>query len=83
MLKRCLMRMRGWEKAPNKATKLMIHMDTEEEALKGIEILKRGGKVISELAPHPEPDDGGLGGGMPHHTQYREAIVARLSEFSA
>ena len=29
------------------------------------------------------PKLGGLGGGMPHHTQYREAIVARLSEFSA
>lgn len=52
MLKWCLMRMCRWEKAPNKATKLMIHMDKEEEALKGIEILKRGGKVISELAPH-------------------------------
>ncbi len=46
---------------PNKATKLMIHMDTEEEAITGIEILKRGGKAISKLALHPEPDDGGIG----------------------
>lgn len=46
---------------PNTAIKLMIHMETEEEALKSIEILKNGGKVISELAPHPEPDDGGMG----------------------
>lgn len=28
------------------------------------------------------PKLGGLGGGMPHHTQYREAIVARLSGHS-
>lgn len=46
---------------PNTAIKLMIHMETEQEALKSIEILKNGGKVISELAPHPEPDDGGMG----------------------
>lgn len=46
---------------PNGATKLMIHMDTEEEALKSIEILRKGGEVISELGPHPEPDDGGMG----------------------
>lgn len=24
------------------------------------------------------PKLGGLGGGMPHHTEYREAIIARL-----
>lgn len=47
--------------APNEAIKLMIHTDTEEEALKGIEVLKKGGRVISELAPHPKPDDGGMG----------------------
>lgn len=23
------------------------------------------------------PKPGGLGGGMPHHTEYREAIIAR------
>lgn len=46
---------------PNMAAKLMIDMETEEEALKSIEILREGGKVISELAPHPEPDDGGMG----------------------
>lgn len=34
---------------PNTAIKLMIHMETEEEELKSIEILKNGGKVISEL----------------------------------
>ena len=45
----------------NEAVKLMIHTETEEDALKSIEILKTGGKVLSELAPHPEPDDGGLG----------------------
>lgn len=49
------------DETPNTAIKLMIHMETEEEALKSIEILRNGGKVISELAPHPEPDDGGMG----------------------
>lgn len=46
---------------PNGAAKLMIHTETEEDALKSIEILKKGGKVISELKPHPEPDDSGMG----------------------
>lgn len=46
---------------PNRATMLMIHMETEEEALKSIEILGKGGNVWSELSPHPEPDDGGMG----------------------
>lgn len=49
------------DETPNTAIKLMIHMETEEEALESIEILRNGGKVISELAPHPEPDDGGMG----------------------
>lgn len=49
------------EETINGAVKLMIHTETEEAALKSIEILKTGGKVLSELAPHPEPDDGGMG----------------------
>lgn len=28
------------------------------------------------------PKIGGLGGGMPHHTEYREAIIAQLKKFS-
>lgn len=28
------------------------------------------------------PKLGGLGGGMPHHTEYREAIITRLSGFA-
>ncbi|MDE6718842.1 MAG: VOC family protein, partial [Treponemataceae bacterium] len=43
------------------AAKLMIHLDTEEEARKIIGLLEKGGSVISSLAPHPEPDDGGMG----------------------
>lgn len=43
------------------AAKLMIHLDTEEEARKIIGLLEEGGSVISALAPHPEPDDGGMG----------------------
>lgn len=43
------------------SAKLMIHLDTEEEARKVIGLLEKGGSVVSELAPHPEPDDGGMG----------------------
>lgn len=49
------------EEHPNSGTKLMVHMETKEEALKSIDILKKGGKLLSALAPHPEPDDGGMG----------------------
>lgn len=49
------------EEIPGRAMKLMVHMETEEDALKSMEILKEGGNVISELKPHPEPDDGGMG----------------------
>ena len=43
------------------AAKLMIHLNTEEETRKIIGLLEKGGSVISALAPHPEPDDGGMG----------------------
>lgn len=43
------------------SAKLMIHLDTEEEARKIVGLLEKGGSVVSELAPHPEPDDGGMG----------------------
>ena len=43
------------------AAKLMIHLNTEEEVRKIIRLLEEGGSVISELTPHPEPDDGGMG----------------------
>lgn len=43
------------------AAKLMIHLNTEEEVRKIIGLLEEGGSVVSELAPHPEPDDGGMG----------------------
>ena len=43
----------------NTPIKLMIHMDSKEEALHAIAILADGGTVISTLKPHPEPDDGG------------------------
>lgn len=41
--------------------KLMIHMDSEEEALHAISVLAEGGTMLSPLKPHPEPDDGGCG----------------------
>ena len=46
---------------PTRSMKLMIHMDTEEEARKSIAILANNGKIISELKAHPAPDDGGMG----------------------
>ncbi len=45
----------------NTAIKLMIHMETMEQALRAVEILAEGGRVISPLKPHPAPDDGGCG----------------------
>nr|MBP3599091.1 VOC family protein [Eubacterium sp.] len=45
----------------NTDIKLMIHMDSKEEALHTIDILAEGGTVISPLKPHPEPDDAGCG----------------------
>ena len=45
----------------NTDIKLMIHMDSEEEALRTISVLAEGGVVLSALQPHPEPDDAGCG----------------------
>ncbi len=41
--------------------KLMVHMDDPQKASATCEQLCRGGSVISPLAPHPAPDDGGMG----------------------
>lgn len=45
----------------NTDIKLMIHMDSEEKALRTISVLAEGGAVLSPLKPHPKPDDGGCG----------------------
>lgn len=45
----------------NTDIKLMIHLDSEEEALKAVALLAEGGAVLSPLKPHPKPDDGGCG----------------------
>lgn len=45
----------------NTDIKLMIYMDSEEEALHTISVLAEGGTILSPLKPHPEPDDGGCG----------------------
>lgn len=45
----------------NTNIKLMIHMDSEEEALHTMSVLAEGGTVLSPLQPHPEPDDAGCG----------------------
>lgn len=47
--------------AKYKSTKLMVHMDTKDNALRCIDVLKKDGTVVSELLPHPAPDDGGMG----------------------
>jgi len=45
----------------NTAIKLMIHMDTIEQALQAVGTLAQGGEVVAPLKPHPAPDDGGCG----------------------
>lgn len=45
----------------NTDIKLMVHMDTEEEAQRTISVLAEGGELLSPLKPHPKPDDGGCG----------------------
>lgn len=43
----------------NTSIKLMIHMESKEEALHTISVLVKEGTLITPLHPHPEPDDGG------------------------
>ena len=45
----------------NVAIKLLIHMDSKENALRAIAVLAEGGTITSPLQPHPKPDDGGCG----------------------
>ena len=45
----------------NATIKLMIHMESKEEALHTVSVLAKDGTIISSLQPHPEPDDGGCG----------------------
>lgn len=45
----------------NTDIKLMVHMDSEAEALHTISVLAEGGTVLAPLAPHPVPDDDGCG----------------------
>lgn len=45
----------------NADIKLMIHMNSEAEALRTISVLAEGGGILSPLKPHPEPDDSGCG----------------------
>lgn len=45
----------------NAPIKLMVHMDSEDEALRAISALSEGGELLSPLKPHPKPDDGGCG----------------------
>lgn len=45
----------------NTDIKLMIHMNSKEEALHTVAVLAEGGTILSPLQPHPEPDDAGCG----------------------
>lgn len=45
----------------NTAVKLMIHMDSKDDALRTVSVLSKEGTVISPLRSHPEPDDAGCG----------------------
>lgn len=45
----------------NTDIKLMIRMDSMEDASHAVDILAQGGTVISPLKPHPVPDDAGCG----------------------
>ena len=45
----------------NTDIRLMVHLDSKEQALRTIAALAQGGTVLSPLQPHPAPDDGGCG----------------------
>ncbi|MBE5802773.1 MAG: hypothetical protein E7319_10895 [Clostridiales bacterium] len=45
----------------NTDIRLMVHMDTMEEAARTISLLANGGRILSPLKPHPAPDDTGCG----------------------
>ena len=47
--------------AASSALKLMIRMDDVHQAQKAIDILSKGGEILSPLHPHPAPDDSGCG----------------------
>lgn len=47
--------------AVNTDIRLMVHLDNQEEARQALDLLAKGGEVLSPLRPHPAPDDGGCG----------------------
>lgn len=51
----------GYDMQASRGMKLMIHMDAKDEAQHAIGILRDGGEILSELSPHPVPDDAGMG----------------------
>lgn len=59
----------------NTAIKLMIHMDSKEDASKTISALSKGGTIISPLHAHPEPDDAGCGSITKDHFGYTWIIT--------
>ena len=48
-------------KGVNTDIKLMIRMDSMDDARHAVDILAQGGTVLSPLKPHPAPDDAGCG----------------------
>lgn len=59
----------------NTHIKLMIHMDSKEEALHTISVLAEGGSILWPLQPHPKPDDGGCGSGTKDRFGYTWIIT--------
>jgi PhnB protein len=62
-------------KGTSGSIKLMVHMDDPQKAADTCGLLSKGGSVISPLAPHPAPDDGGMGALIEDSFGYRWIIT--------
>ena len=62
-------------KGTDASIKLMVNMDDPQKATDTCGPLSEGGSVISPLAPHPAPDDGGMGAVLEDRFGYRWIIT--------
>lgn len=62
-------------KGTDTSIKLMVHLDDPQKATDTCGLLSEGGSVISALAPHPTPDDGGMGALIEDRFGYRWIIT--------
>ena len=44
-------------KEVNTDIKMMVHMESREDALHTVSVLAEGGTILAPLQPHPAPDD--------------------------